>query len=52
MRKSTSISLSEKELKKSKDLMRVYDTESLSELFRILIKAESERIQFYTDKIK
>lgn len=51
MRKSTSISLSEKELKKSKELMRLYDTESLSELVRILIEAELKRIEFYAEKL-
>lgn len=49
MRKSTSISLSDKELAKAKELMKIYDTESLSELFRILLKAENERINFYAE---
>lgn len=47
MRTSTSISLSEKDKDKAKKLMKIYDAESLSELFRILIAAELERVVFY-----
>lgn len=50
MRTSTSISLSEKDKAKIKELIKIYDVESLSELLRILVQQEMERINFYREK--
>lgn len=50
MRTSTSISLSEKDKQKIKELIKIYDVESLSELVRILVQQEIERINFYREK--
>lgn len=52
LRKTTSISLSEKEQQKAKELMDKYELLSLSELFRVLINEELQRLNHYKDILK
>ena len=46
-KKSTSLYLSDKDIKKIEKLKEVYETENTSELVRILIQEEITRIQKY-----
>lgn len=46
-RKATSINLSEKELKKLKELQEAYECDSISGIVRVLLNDEYSRMQKY-----
>lgn len=49
MKQSTSISLSDKDRKRLKELLTVYDLESASELIRLLIEQEYNTVNKYRE---
>lgn len=49
MNSNTSVRLSDKDIKKLKDIQEAYEINSFSEMIRVLIRQEHERIIFYKD---
>lgn len=49
MKQSTSIYLSDKDKKRMERLLEIYEVRSMSELIRILVEKETERINYYKE---